>query len=269
MSEIILLEPLRSALSAAALHEGYAEAIGVDEPNLAPSIAVGRNPDIQRQVLEVALFYDQITLVNHETDEDKAWSLDKGIPYLSHRILFERGLAKQTELQTPPKKLERFEKFDQVEDWWTSENESISVWREMIISQMMARGKLRTPEVFDLVRAARLGHHNADPDLLKRELEPYGANRYNFDIIAVSTLNEIEEAERYLSQEECDISVNEAFELALDDVVDPKAAGRVKKVVLEELLECELRLPTPTNLAGLETLNAAGMTQPPYPGRLF
>ena len=130
MSQIVLMEPYRSALSVQAHQEGFASVLGNGSFEQSRSFAIGRAPKLRTQLLELALFYDELVIVDHETEESAQSLQESGYAVLSHKPLIDRRLIKRTNLDATDDKLERYESLKHPSDWRTVEADSILRWRE-------------------------------------------------------------------------------------------------------------------------------------------
>jgi hypothetical protein len=157
MTKLLLLEPYHSALLAEAVDEGLAQVTPGFDVSESPAIKVGRQLDLQQKVRSLSLLFDSLSIVHYEDSGDARELENRGYPSLSLLRLRDTGIV---EFTSPPADKQRLAALSGVrtfEDWWQKDKDLLSAWEPVIISQMMARGKLPDVSLYHVLRAMRLG----------------------------------------------------------------------------------------------------------------
>ncbi len=262
MSSIILLEPYRSALFAEGLDEGLVRISGDVNPDNSPAIQIGRNRELQLHVREIALFYDDLFVIHHEQENTADEALERDIPTLSALNLKYSGVARFPENKTDSSRVDKLKEMKSIFDWWQIEKDLINKWIPVIGSQLVARGKLPHVSLIYVLQAHRerdekkyLSACEKVPEEYKnqiqkvlQDLEPFG-----YDFLAFSTLNELSSVDTTIETHRSHLAIDKIFSSSFKHVSPDKANGAVQ-IVIESLLQEELRFPVPNSLMELVTL---------------
>lgn len=257
MSSIILLEPYRSALAAEGLSSGLVTVTEGVELDDSPSFKIGSNKGLQQRVRELCLFYDDVWIVHNE-EEGRARDLEeKGLQVMSALPLEEHGIVKFSDVKLDPRRLEKIKNgMRSMADWWELDKELIETWRPLIASQIVARRKLPDISLFDVLFHHRMGNDESlkyaidmVPEKYKSLIPGvlYGFRPLGFDFIAFSTLNEIMSTDAIVGSHKANVAIDSNFGRE-SHAISSGDAMQVVKVLLEVLLEDELRFPIPDSL---------------------
>ena len=127
MSELILLEPFRSAF----LVEGYecrlVEITGESDFTEWPEYEAGKSKALQHKVREMALFYPSVQLVHHELPGQAKELADRtGSPTLSALRLIEHGIMTETSVPVDEERLKCWrERGTSIESFWDIEKDNL------------------------------------------------------------------------------------------------------------------------------------------------
>lgn len=257
MSSLLLLEPYRSAMMAEGINLGLVSVTGGFEVSENSSYVIGSNKDLQQRVREICLFYDEVMFIHHE-EKGEAEELErKGHHIMSALRMEESGIVRFPVVPTDMDRIRKLESsMHSLEDWWNIERELIETWMPLIASQLMARGKLPHESLLNILYADRIGDQelrNISEDLVPEEYKGFiptilnGYKPYGFDFSVFSSLNEILDSEKILSNHSCHIAIDGFFGGTATLVTGNQVSG-VVRILLESLLEEDFRFPIPENL---------------------
>ncbi|MGM0783327.1 MAG: hypothetical protein ACQEUM_04365 [Pseudomonadota bacterium] len=263
MSCITLLEPYRSALVSEAFDHGLAEMSSMDYRKTLGY--VDKDSYLRRSVLELSMFYDTLTLSHFESTPDVKEKADMlGFPVLSLEKLRGEGLVFLPEIEGNDflnRYQESVEKYRESE-FWKVNKDLIDTWRALIASQLVSRGKLAHPSLFDVIYSKRV---LSEKDFVQSAKEVSEDSRAwikrldddelmaNYDKLVAITLEEILITDEIVSNYGANVAIDENF--CFGGVrVEKNNAESVLKVLIEKLLEDELKLPVPSNILQLYKL---------------
>ncbi len=264
ISSIALLEPYRSALMTMGYDDGLVKVSeGIDWQS-SPTYLIGKDEKLHQRVMMLSLLFDQVVIINHETEKDVDNLESQGLQVLSAKRLQDNEIVKFAETTTNKERLKNLETMRTYEDWWVIEKDLIKTWEPLIISQMMSKGKLPHPSIFNFVKSFRLGKEKDTQSALKQVpkkfanfmRENFNKNqRLPYDFIIVSTLNEILDVDQIISRNNTKIAVDGHFPIInTEKEIANENVDQIHNILIEAMIEDDLRFPLPENLLQLKSL---------------
>jgi hypothetical protein len=150
MSELLLLDPYRSALIARAFDELLLQV----PPDLniqgAPLFKIGRDRKFQDSVLQMALLFDDLLVVYHKDTAD-----NYPLPTLSLQALADEGVLN---FAAAPTEFDRSApNASTIEGLWQAADANFRLWAPLIVPMLTAKGFFPHSSLVYLLRAKRLG----------------------------------------------------------------------------------------------------------------
>ncbi|PKH59886.1 MULTISPECIES: hypothetical protein [unclassified Halomonas] len=264
MSDLILLEPYRSAFLVDGYNCGLVKVVGDGEISQEPMHEVGKSESLQRRVREMALFYPSVQVIHHEHPGQAEDIVKKArTPVLSALGLMQWGIMTTPNIPVDEDRVSRLAKgMKSVEDFWAIEESNLKTWGPLIASQIVARNKLNHPGFFDVLMHHRLRDSASMDDAasrlpaaLRRQVPSFlqFANDHQFDLVIFSTLNELLEVDAATQASRCHVALNDSFGEKCTTLT-PEVASQMRAVLIERLLEKELRFPIPNSLPELRDI---------------
>ncbi|MGC3875371.1 hypothetical protein ACPF7Z_19195 [Halomonas sp. GXIMD04776] len=263
MSSLLLLEPYRSALFVDGLSAGMVSVVGDAQAEQEPSYRIGNSVDLQQAVRELALFHDSVQIIQHEEPGQAEELAKRGHSVFSALGLRDSGIVEFAHV--PPNEARNSKLASEVrsvQDFWRLERENFEIWRPLVASQIVARGKLAHVGLFDVLMYDRLGEPRLKEaaiamlpqqvkELVPSLLAPYQG--VGIDFVAISTLNELVDADSVVAETGINVAIDGSFG-GTREGVNVDATSEIVSVVIEILLNEELRFPVPENLRELQRL---------------
>lgn len=260
-----LMEPYRSAFIARCAQESLI----VSEPpgTLSSSDAIRTcgTPELIRDALQLAVLADDISFVWTEPT-----GTAKDLPHLKLAGLEHLGVV--TLVGGYPPEVADFEKrrwadAESLNDLWTIERDELDAYSSVILDQLQARGKPIHWSLYRLLRAARLGEHQAIPLILTAvpsHLSVAGNSiltvgprtLHEYDLPILSSLQEIRMALAAAASSNSRVAGAPLTDRNENSVGLASGGARIWAMVVEELVGQEIHFPVPTGVADVLKLRA-------------
>ena len=261
MSNLVLLEPFRTALLMESVQEGL-----VPMPGGRKAPAFTPNPDIQRLARQLLVLFESPLVISYDPKESIVER--KGVTFfnLSWDRLGDLGLVEFVAPDYTRSYPSLEYKVNSFDEWWSNNNVLIDEWETLLIAQLNGRGKLPDPLMYEALKAVRLGRlskHSliGGQDAIKvdafMELVKRGGAR-ELEIAVLFTLNELAATHEIIKEGQTDVAHSQLWKPVASRSVDHSKVADVYEIVLETLLGEKLMLPA------LQTIkDAAALRQEP------
>jgi len=225
---------------------------------------IGADRSLRQKLCQLLILYDEVSIIHYETQELARELEDRGTPGLSAMRLQDRGLITFSQ---PPlggeDRLSALKSAKQtLEGIWSIEQPLLELWEPAILGQMQAKGKLPHPSVYYLLKARRLGNRKdverafasvpnearAFATLLLEDKIPM------WDMVIFSTLNELLGVEEIVTGVNWAVASEVMHCPSTRSVQETPAAFDIFEIVVEELLNLDLRFPVCNRLTEVEKL---------------
>lgn len=256
MNSLLLLEPFRSALTIDALEEDLVVLPKGTSKEELPFYHAAKDKLLRARTRQLFLLFKDISIIHYETTEAADKIKERGYGALSLIRLQDRGIVN---FESPPADLERvklWEGFSCIEDWWRAERKIIDELEPLILAQMRARGKLPDDRLYFLLKELRL-NGQAAATLILRTLPSSFQNlgrtiledslRVPFDIVIISTVNEIMSAEQ-VAMKGTRIAIGEDPAVRHFSPIDLMGKEQIFEIVLDSLADDGLLFPIPASI---------------------
>jgi hypothetical protein len=287
-----LLEPYRSAITSMGMDERLVNAYPPDGDFSAnPSFVIGQNPDLRATALQLLVLFEDATLIYHELSDPKDIFLRTRVPSLSLKPMEVEGLLRFVRGEFGEEESRLTAKLNEAKTAagkYALVRDSIETWKPLIVSQMMARGKLPDPTYLDVVDALLTTPSNIGK-VIAGVPEPHrdGAKRLVNDshqlyltfIVIFSTLQELLQTDTILAKQAshhvamAPLAVGPAPTRAMASQT-ARTTNQLFRIVLEALFEEGLAFVQPASLREVRNLRlhpdvrAFRQTFLPWLGRL-
>jgi len=256
-----LLEPYRSAIIAQAIKEGFIRCVPEEAASQSNALRATGTPELISQTLQLAVLHDDISIVWSEVDNKKRWE-ELRIAYMTDSGLQNLGALK---LLPHPDQPGWQDAGDNVRDWWALEKDSTDAYKELILSQLEARGRHIHWAIFRLLRAVRLGEEHAVPliasvippqyERLAQSIIENPSQVIDLDFSIMATLDELKAAFSLAETSQCKVggAALEA-EREMGSTGLGRSASQIWAIVVDKLVEEEIHFPTPERLSDVLSL---------------
>jgi hypothetical protein len=233
-----------------------------------PSLVVGRDSELRASSLQLLVLFEEATLIHNDIEDPKELFSRTHVPSMSLKPLETDGLLRFISGKADEFVLAKLTEAKTVAQKYLVIRDSVALWKPLIISQMMARGKLPDPSLFDVIDAPLAQPDKVQQaigavpqpqrDVAKRLVEDSHFLYLNL-LVIFSTLQELQETDTTLS-ENADHFVAMAPlgpGSARTEAMAAKTAdttNRLFRVVLDALFDQGIEFPQPTSLREVRNL---------------
>ena len=263
-SSILLLDPYRSALLAMGLNERMlASPRGVDYTK-SSTHRLGSDAGLQSTVLNFAMLYDDLSIVQHENRGQAEELNAQGLLTLSALPLQDMGIVRLTDRNVAPPWNNAVATPKSYEEFWHAIKSDLESLEPILVSYLVAKGVVPHPLVYQYVRDQRLGGsvsvstrlENVPPEYIDIAVffAKHASGTQALDFFVFTSLSELLEAEEEVTATGCAVAQPIGSVAKTFGGNTAEGANQVVEIVVDELLVDGFELPVPRSLDEARTL---------------
>jgi hypothetical protein len=228
---------------------------------------LGMDESLQKTVVQLAILFDEVSIVSHETPGFAEEQTSQGLPTISTKPLKDMGIVTYTDRDINSQLDNAVSNAGSFEEMWRAIKEDLEVWEPIIIPYLIAKKVISHTSVYWYVKQRRMGDESSAqaaweqiPQQFRNEansLENIGPTMPLLDLVLLMGLSELLEAEEEARVKKSAIA---HFPFGITgnytDNSFPEGVTEVFEIVIDQLFHEQLMLPFPDTLIDVQRFRA-------------